>query len=91
MVPGFGGQEFMPETMPKLLQIAEAAARSGRDLRIQVDGGISTTTIGTAAANGANTFVAGSSVFRSGDPGKAIRALRKAAHGHAAKAVHVDR
>jgi ribulose-phosphate 3-epimerase len=56
-----------------------------------VDGGISTTTIGTAAAHGANTFVAGSSVFRSGDPGKAIRALRKAAHSHAAKAAHADR
>jgi ribulose-phosphate 3-epimerase len=81
--PGFGGQEFMHEVMPKLRQVAEAAALTGRDLRIQVDGGISTTTIATAAANGANTFVAGSSIFRSGDPARAIRALRKAAtHGH---------
>ncbi|WP_246854264.1 ribulose-phosphate 3-epimerase [Naasia sp. SYSU D00057] len=81
--PGFGGQQFMPEVMPKLRQVADAAAAHGRDLRIQVDGGISTTTIGTAAAHGANTFVAGSSVFRSDDPARAIRALRKAAaHGH---------
>ena len=80
--PGFGGQEFRSEVMPKLAQVADAAARTGRDLRLQVDGGISLTTIGTAAAHGANTFVAGSSVFRSGDPAKAIRALRKAARGH---------
>ena len=81
--PGFGGQQFMPEVMPKLRQVAEAAAAHGRDLRIQVDGGVSTTTIGTAAAHGANTFVAGSSVFRSEDPARAIRALRKAAaHAH---------
>ncbi len=89
--PGFGGQEFRHEMMSKLRQVADAAAAAGRDLRIQVDGGISTTTIATAAAHGANTFVAGSSVFRSGDPAKAIRALRKAAHGHTAKAVHADR
>ncbi|WP_210481377.1 ribulose-phosphate 3-epimerase [Naasia sp. SYSU D00948] len=89
--PGFGGQEFLHHTMPKLQQVAEAAARAGRDLRIQVDGGISTATIGTAAAHGANTFVAGSSVFRSGDPSKAIQELRRVAHQHPAKALHADR
>ncbi len=89
--PGFGGQEFLPSTMPKLTQVAEAAARAGRDLRIQVDGGISTATIGTAASHGANTFVAGSSVFRSGDPGRAIRALRRAAQTHVPRPSHADR
>src|SRR3712207_8050132 len=48
--------QFMPEVMPKLRQVADAAAAHGRNLRIQVDGGISTTTIGTAASHGANTL-----------------------------------
>ncbi|BDZ46986.1 ribulose-phosphate 3-epimerase [Naasia aerilata] len=77
--PGFGGQEFMAETMPKLAQLADAAAREGRDLRLQVDGGISPRTIGIAAENGANSFVAGSSIFGSADPGATIRELRDAA------------
>jgi ribulose-phosphate 3-epimerase len=77
--PGFGGQEFLTETMPKLAQLADAAAREGRDLRLQVDGGISPRTIGIAAENGANSFVAGSSIFGSTDPGATIRDLRDAA------------
>ncbi|MCU1569864.1 MAG: rpe [Naasia sp.] len=77
--PGFGGQSFLDGMMPKLALVAAAAEREGRDLRLQVDGGISTATIGIAARHGADTFVAGSSVFGSTDPGKAIRALRTAA------------
>jgi ribulose-phosphate 3-epimerase len=77
--PGFGGQSFMPEVMPKL--VALRAARGDLDVWLQVDGGITTDTIGIAAEAGADTFVAGSSVYR-GDPEANIAALRAAAAGH---------
>lgn len=78
--PGFGGQAFMPETMTKLQTVAEAARTLNPELWIQVDGGISSDTIGIAAAAGANTFVAGSAVFASGkSPAEAIATLRSLA------------
>ena len=80
--PGFGGQSFMPETMPKLRVLRDAVARSGQDLWLQVDGGITEDTIVIAASAGADTFVAGSSVFR-GEPADNIAALRAAAEAHA--------
>lgn len=77
--PGFGGQSFMPETMPKL-SLARAAVRaSGLDIWLQVDGGITEDTIQIAAAAGADSFVAGSSVFGADDPDAAIRRLRQIA------------
>ena len=79
--PGFGGQSFMPETMPKLRVLRDAVARSGQDLWLQVDGGITEQTIEIAARAGADTFVAGSSVYR-GDPAANIAALREAAAQH---------
>ncbi|MFK4728526.1 ribulose-phosphate 3-epimerase [Agromyces mediolanus] len=82
--PGFGGQSFMPETMPKLRRVADAVRTAGLDVWLQVDGGITVDTIGIAAEAGADTFVAGSAVFR-GVPEEQIAALRAAAssHGHA--------
>lgn len=80
--PGFGGQSFMVETMPKLRSLREAVAARGLDVWLQVDGGITEETIVTAAENGADTFVAGSSVFR-GEPAERIAGLRAAAAGHA--------
>jgi ribulose-phosphate 3-epimerase len=78
--PGFGGQSFMPEMMPKVAAVAEAAKTTNPGLWIQVDGGISAETIGHAAAHGANTFVAGSAVFRPGiTPEDAISHLRQQA------------
>ena len=77
--PGFGGQAFMESVMPKL--DALRAARGERDVWLQVDGGITEATIVTAAKAGADTFVAGSSVFR-GDPAANIAALRTAAVAH---------
>lgn len=74
--PGFGGQSFMPETMPKLRALADAARRRGSAVWLQVDGGISASTIAQAAEAGADTFVAGSAVFGADDPGRAIAALR---------------
>ncbi len=77
--PGFGGQGFMEDVMPKLRATADAIAERAGGIRLQVDGGVSTGTITTAARNGADTFVAGSSVFRSDEPDAAIRDLRHAA------------
>ena len=80
--PGFGGQSFMVETMPKLRSLREAVEARGLDVWLQVDGGITEETIVTAAENGADTFVAGSSVFR-GEPADRIAALRAAVARHA--------
>ena len=66
--PGFGGQSFMPETMPKLRALRSRLRDSGHDVWLQVDGGIDVETIGRAAEAGADTFVSGSGVFRGGDP-----------------------
>ena len=78
--PGFGGQSFIESVMPKLVSLREA--RGDLDVWLQVDGGITTDTIGIAAEAGADTFVAGSSVYR-GDPAANIAALRAAAAEHA--------
>lgn len=80
--PGFGGQSFMAETMPKLRSLREAVEARGLDVWLQVDGGITEETIVTAAENGADTFVAGSSVFR-GQPAERIARLRTAVAAHA--------
>ncbi|KJL18882.1 ribulose-phosphate 3-epimerase [Microbacterium azadirachtae] len=74
--PGFGGQGFMPETMPKLRALADEAKRRGSDVWLQVDGGISDATIGQAAAAGADTFVAGSAVYGAHDIEAAVTRLR---------------
>jgi ribulose-phosphate 3-epimerase len=78
--PGFGGQSFMADMMPKLDTVVATAKESNPTLWIQVDGGISIETIRQAAAHGANTFVAGSAVFRPGiSPDDAIVELRQTA------------
>lgn len=82
--PGFGGQSFMSEQMAKVRQVADAVAGSGRDIWVQVDGGIAPETIERAAAAGANVFVAGSAVYGADEPGAAIERLRglaASAHG----------
>jgi len=68
--------------MPKLQALRSAVATSGLDVWLQVDGGITEETIAIAADAGADTFVAGSSVFRSPEPADAIAALRAAAAAH---------
>lgn len=77
--PGFGGQGFMPETMPKLRALADEAKRRGSDVWLQVDGGISDSTIEIAAAAGADTFVAGSAVYGADDVEAAVIRLRELA------------
>jgi ribulose-phosphate 3-epimerase len=81
--PGFGGQKFMESTMPKLLLLREVVAKGGLDLWLEVDGGIDERTIAIAAAAGADTFVAGSSVFSADDPAAMIDTLRSVATRHA--------
>lgn len=80
--PGFGGQGFMPDQMPKLRRLADEARRRGSEVWLQVDGGIGMSTIAQAAEAGADTFVAGSAVFGAGKPDAAIKALRSAARHH---------
>jgi ribulose-phosphate 3-epimerase len=78
--PGFGGQSFISDVMPKLNLLAEARNKAGLDVWLQVDGGITLDTIVIAAEAGADTFVAGSSVYNAGNPESAIAGLRTAAH-----------
>ena len=80
--PGFGGQAFITETMPKLARLADAVHDAGLDVWLQVDGGITADTIGMAAEAGADTFVAGSAVFNGDVPAERIAALRDAASAH---------
>ena len=81
--PGFGGQSFLESTMPKLARLRSTASALGLDVWLQVDGGITETTIGIAADAGADTFVAGSSVFGFDDAAERIALLREAAASHA--------
>jgi ribulose-phosphate 3-epimerase len=80
--PGFGGQSFITETMPKLARLADAVHDAGLDVWLQVDGGITADTIGMAAEAGADTFVAGSAVFNGEVPAERIASLRAAASAH---------
>jgi len=73
--PGFGGQSFMMNMMPKVLQIREYANKEKPELDIEVDGGLSPSTIDHAAKAGANMIVAGSSVFKA-DPVEPIALMR---------------
>lgn len=61
--PGFGGQAFIPSTLDKLRRVRERIDASGRDIRLEIDGGVKPDNIGEIAAAGADTFVAGSAIF----------------------------
>ena len=74
--PGYGGQSFMPDMLPKVKAIREEIERRGLNVDIQVDGGINPVTAKEAVAAGANVLVAGSSVFKAEDRRAAIDALR---------------
>lgn len=77
--PGFGGQSFMEDMMPKVEKLRAEIQRRGLSTDIQVDGGISLKTVDAAAKAGANVLVAGSAIFGSSDPKETISALRSAA------------
>jgi ribulose-phosphate 3-epimerase len=80
--PGFGGQQFIPGVLPKIAEVRRRVAVSGRDVRVEVDGGVKADNIGAVAAAGADTFVAGSAIFGSGDYAATIKALRTAIAAH---------
>ena len=74
--PGFGGQSFMPDMMPKIKKIKDEAEKRNPQLHIQVDGGIDDKTVSTAAEYGADVFVAGSYIFKAADRKAAIETLK---------------
>ena len=74
--PGFGGQKFIPGTLAKIADVRRRIAASGRDVRLEVDGGIKADNIGAIAAAGADTFVAGSAIFGERDYRGVIAAMR---------------
>lgn len=76
--PGFGGQSFIPSTLDKLRRAREIIDASGRDVRLEVDGGVKAANIGEIAAAGADTFVAGSAIFGADDYRAEIDAMRRA-------------
>jgi ribulose-phosphate 3-epimerase len=80
--PGFGGQSFMADQMPKVRQVREAVRRHGGEVWIQVDGGVSADTIEQCAEAGADVFVAGSAVYGAEDAAAAVDELRALAAGH---------
>lgn len=74
--PGFGGQSFIASTLPKLARVKALIKASGRDIRLEVDGGVSAKNIREIAAAGADTFVAGSAIFGKPDYRAVITAMR---------------
>lgn len=78
VVPGFGGQSFMSEVMPKVEHAVAYREKKGLSYHIEVDGGIDPETAVTAAAAGANVFVAGSSTFGASDMAAAVSSIRNA-------------
>jgi ribulose-phosphate 3-epimerase len=74
--PGFGGQSFIADVLPKVAEVRAAVVAGGLDVEIEVDGGIDATTVVDAARAGANVFVAGSAVFTSDRPWEAAAAIR---------------
>jgi ribulose-phosphate 3-epimerase len=77
--PGFGGQTFIPSALEKLRRARGIIDRSGRPIHLEVDGGVKPDNIAEIAQAGADTFVAGSAIFGSGDYRKTIAAMRSAA------------
>ncbi|MFC4259884.1 ribulose-phosphate 3-epimerase [Marinobacter lacisalsi] len=74
--PGFGGQKFIPGTLDKLREARKRIDDSGRDIRLEIDGGVKTDNIREIAAAGADTFVAGSAIFNTDDYKATIDAMR---------------
>jgi len=74
--PGFGGQSFIPEALVKLREARKIIDDSGRDIRLEIDGGVKVDNIGEIAAAGADTFVAGSAIFGADDYKATIDAMR---------------
>ena len=80
--PGFGGQSFMADQMAKVREVREAVRRVGREIWVQVDGGVSASTIEQCAEAGADVFVAGSAAYGAESAAAAVEELRALAQQH---------
>ncbi len=76
--PGFGGQAFIPSALDKLAEVRRRIDASGREVRLEIDGGVKVDNAGAIARAGADTFVAGSAIFGSKDYAATIAAMRRA-------------
>jgi ribulose-phosphate 3-epimerase len=76
--PGFGGQSFIPSALDKLREVRERIDRSGRAIRLEIDGGVKPDNIGEIARAGADTFVAGSAIFNEKDYGAVVAKMMAA-------------
>src|SRR6185369_1649377 len=76
--PGFGGQKFIPHVLDKVRSVRQRIDALGREIRLEVDGGVKVDNIGDVARAGADMFVAGSAIFGSADYTKTIAAMRSA-------------
>jgi len=74
--PGFGGQQFIESTLAKIATVRKIIDRTGRPIRLEVDGGVKVSNIRKIAAAGADTFVAGSAIFGADDYGATVAAMR---------------
>ena len=77
--PGFGGQAYIPEMVNKISEARKLINSSGKNIYLQVDGGINTDTIKSACSAGADVFVAGSAVFKAENPAEAVENLKQSA------------
>jgi ribulose-phosphate 3-epimerase len=75
--PGFGGQKFIPSSLPKLREARERIRASGREIRLEIDGGVKVENIAEVARAGADTFVSGSGIFGTADYAATIAAMRR--------------
>ena len=80
--PGFGGQSFIHECLPKIQQADQWRRERKLNYRLEVDGGINNQTVAECARAGADTFVAGTALFSQRNMGAAIKKMRKAAYDH---------
>ena len=80
--PGFGGQTFLDSMLGKIARTRDLVRSTGQEIWIQVDGGVSESTLDRCLDAGADVFVAGSAVFRADDPDAVVRALAEQAHLH---------
>lgn len=83
--PGFGGQSFIPSTLDKIKLVKQRIVESGRDIRLEVDGGVKVDNIAEIAEAGADMFVAGSAIFSQTDYRKVIESMRAELAGVSAK------
>ena len=74
--PGFGGQKFIDSTLNKITNVRSLIDKAGKDIRLEVDGGINIDNIAEVAKAGADTFVAGSAIFNSNDYAKTIKSMK---------------